>query len=83
MMSRRESGPTTRSRLLGEIVSDEGRLLPVLVQVRSRAPRPARRPRDPRAPARDGWDYVKAWMFFFSQIRFSSFGHTVTLTSPR
>ena len=22
-------------------------------------------------------------MFFFSQIRFSSFGHTVTLTSPR
>jgi hypothetical protein len=28
-------------------------------------------------------DYSRTRMFFFSQTAFSSFGHTVTLTSPR
>ncbi len=28
-------------------------------------------------------DYWRTWMFFSSQIFFSSSGHTVTLTSPR
>ena len=29
------------------------------------------------------WPYSKTWMFFFAQISFKIFGHTVTVTSPR
>lgn len=40
----------------------------------------ARRP--PRHSGRFG-TYSMTWMFFFAHISFMTFGHTVTLTSPR